>query len=160
MSSGEMYTPNFEIIDVFKALRQVKLNELLPREGVFDFFYENSPNPGVSLFLRYKSRIKLFYIDHDDFILELKEQTPDWDINIDKNIVRIMLLYKVRDSIVPISFVFDISKKEYKELLIAIGKKKEIKLYYLSVLYGGLVLDSIFKIKVPPKIIGHLKKIK
>lgn len=160
MSSGEIYTPKFEIVDVLKALKKVKIDELIPREPIFDFFYENSHTPGVSLFLRYKNKIKFFYVDHDDFILELKDQKPDWDISFDNNIIRVLFLYKVNNEVVSISFVFDLSKKEYRDLLHAIRKTREIKLYYLTVLYGGLVLDSYTRLQVPSTIVTALKKLK
>lgn len=160
MSEVEMYTPNYEVIDIFKALKNSKLNELLPEGGALDFFYQHSQYPGVSLFLRYKSRIKFFYIDHDDFILEVKDQTPEWDISVDKNLVRIRLLYKYHNDTASINFVFDIIDKGYRDLLISIRKKKQIRLYYMPMLYGGLVLDSIKKFKVPAHIVNALKKIK
>jgi len=160
MSTIEMYTPEYEVIDVFNALKKVKADELLQEGGVFDFFYQNLQYPGISLFLRHKNRTKFFYIDHDDLIFEIKNQIPKWNISIDKNLVRISLLYKVHDSEIPINFVFDLSNQSYKDLLVVIRKKKEIKLYYLTMLYGGLVFDSYKKFKIPERIIDVLKKIK
>ncbi len=160
MNEIEMYKPKYEAIDIFKALKKSKIDELLPEGGVLDFFYQYARYPGVSLFLRYKSKIKFFYIDHDDFIIEAKDQTPEWNISVDKNIVRIGLLYKVHNTSASIYFVFDISDKSYRDLLIVVRKKKEIRLYYMTMLYGGLVLDSIKKFKVPSHIVNALKQIK
>ena len=74
MSKIEMYKPNYEIIDIFKALKKLNPDDLVPEDGVFDFFYQNSLYPGVSLYLRYKNKTKLFYVDHDDIILEISEE--------------------------------------------------------------------------------------
>jgi len=160
MDTVEMYTPKFKVIDIFKALRKIKTDELLPEGGAFDFFYQNLQYPGISLFLRHRNTTKFFYVDHDDLILEIKDQTPEWDISIDKNLLRLSLIYKIHDASASINFVFDISKEEYRELLAVVCRKKEIKLYYMPMLYGGVVFDSYRKLKVPSKIIDVLKKMK
>jgi len=160
MSGIEMYTPKIEAIDIFKALRTLKSDELIPQEGAFEFFYQQAIYPGISLFLRHKNRIKLFYIDHDEFILEVKDQVPEWDISIDKNLVRILFNYRINDTSVSMSFVFDISDKGYRDLLEVVRKTEKIKLYYLTMLYGGLVFDSYKKFEVPSRIISVLKTIK
>lgn len=160
MNKLEMYKPDFEVIDIYKALKELKADELLPEEGVFQFFYQSSLYPGMSLFLRHENRAKFFYIDHDDFILQVKDLVPEWSISADNNLVRITLNYNVIDSKAAINFVFDLSDKTYRELLVVIKKKKEIKLYYLTMLYGGLVFDSYKKFKIPSEIIDVLKKIK
>jgi len=160
MSSVEMYSPKFEVIDILKELKKVKTDELLKEGGALDFFYGYSDYPGVTLFLRYKTKIKFFYIDHDDFVMELKDQTPEWNISVDKNLLRISFIYNVNGESIPIIFLFDLLKKEYRDLLVAIRKTGVIKLYYLTILYGGLVLDNIKKLKVPSDIIDILKKIK
>jgi len=160
MIETDMYLPAFDALDIFKALKKVKKDELLPEEGVFNFFYEQSQYPGITFFLRHKNRVKLFYIDHEEFINEIKDQNPAWEITIEKSLVRIILLYKVRDTVVPVNFLLDIFKKDYRDLVIAIRKKKEVKLYFFPMLYGGLVFDSYRKLKVPSKILDVLKDIK
>lgn len=160
MSKVEMYNPKFEVTDIFDALRKLKADEILPEGGVFDFFYQDALYPGFTLFLRHKNRVKFFYIDHDNFILEVKDQTPEWDISIDRDLVRITLTFDIHNSNAVISFVYNISNESYRELLKVLSKKKEIKLYYLSMLYGGLVFDSYKKFKIPAKIKDVLKKIK
>jgi hypothetical protein len=159
MSGNSGYKPNYEVADIFDALKKVKVDELLPEEGPLEFFYMGSQYPGVSLFLRHKKRVKFFYIDHEDFILEVKDKTPEWNISIDNNIVRIALINKVRNATPTINFVFDIADKTYKELLTILKKDKEIELYYLLILYGGLVLDSVKKYKIPADVVNVLKKI-
>lgn len=159
MSIVEMYKPKFDVTDIFDALRKLKTDEILPEGGVFEFFYQDALYPGFTLFLRHKNRVKFFYIDHDDFILEVKDQTPEWGISIDRDLVRISLTFDVHGSNAIISFVYNISDGSYRELLKAIRKNKEIKLYYLSMLYGGLVFDSYKKFKIPSKIMDVLKKI-
>jgi hypothetical protein len=160
MSGNSLYQPKYEVNDIFKALKEIKADELLPEEGPLEYFYMGSQYPGVSLFLRHKNKVKFFYIDHEDFILEVKDKTPEWHISIDNNLVRISLINKVRGYTPTINFVFDVSDKSYRELLTTIRKDKEIELYYLLILYGGLVLDSIRKYKIPSNIIDVLKKIK
>ena len=160
MSEFEMYKPKFEVIDIFKALRNLKSDEMLPEDGALEFFYQHLQYPGISLFLRHGSRVKFFYMDHDDFILEVRDQIPDWNISFDKNLVRISLNYKINETTALINLVFDISDKAYRDLLIAVRKTKEIKLYYLTMIYGRLAFDSYKKIKVPSKIVDALKVIK
>ena len=160
MSKVEMYKPKFEVADIFDALKKVKPDELLPEEGVFNFFYQDSLYPGLSLFLRHKDRTKFFYIDHDDFIHEIKNQVPEWDISVDNSLVRISLIYNLHDSKAQINFVMDISNKTYRDLLMIVRKKKAIKLYYLPLLYGGIAFDSYKKLKIPAEIMNVLKKIK
>lgn len=146
--------------DIFKALKKIKINEPLPGGGLFEYFNEHSQYPGFSLFLRHKKEIKFFYIDHDDFLSEIKDQTPVWDISMDGVILRLSLIYKYNNADVPILFVFNSSKKEYAELLEIIRKDKRIDVYFLVMLYGGLVLDSIQKLKMPPHIVSVLKNLK
>lgn len=160
MSSFEMYKPEFEVVDIFKALKKIKNDELIPENGALGFFYQHSQYPGVSFFVKHKKKIKFFYIDHDDFILEVKDQVPDWDISADGSLLRIIIVFKVHNARAVINFVFDLSDKNYVNLVKVLGKNKEINLYYLTMLYGGLVLDSSVKFKIPPKIIDVLKKIK
>lgn len=159
MSIVEMYKPKFDATDIFDALKKLKTDEILPEGGVFEFFYQDALYPGFTLFLRHKNRVKFFYIDHDDFILEVKDQTPEWGISVDRDLVRISLTYDVHESKAVINFVYNVSDDSYRELLKVIRKKKEIKLYYLSMLYGGLVFDSYKKFKIPSDIIDVLKKI-
>jgi hypothetical protein len=102
--------------------------------------------------------VKFFYLDHDDFILEVRDCIPEWDISSDKNLVRITLNYKINDDSAAINFVFDISDEKYRELLNVVRKKKEIKLYYLAMIYGGLVFDSYKTLKVPDNILSALKR--
>ncbi|MCL2155089.1 MAG: hypothetical protein FWH53_05435 [Leptospirales bacterium] len=160
MGEKSLYNPKYEAADIFKALKDIKPDELLPEDGPLEFFYLGSQYPGVSLFLRDKKKIKFFYIDHEDFILEVKDKTPEWHISADNNLVRISLINKVRGATPTINFVFDIADKGYRELLDTIRKDKEIELYYLLILYGGLVLDSVRKYKIPSDVMDVLKKIK
>lgn len=160
MSAIEMYRSDFKAMDVFKALRKLKSDELLPEDGALQFFYAKTPYPGISLFLRHKNKVKFFYIDHDEFILDIRDQDPDWDVSIDRNLVRILFNYKINDTTASMSFLFDISDNAYRELLEVVRKSKEIKLYFLTMLYGGLVFDSYKKLKVPPRIVNILKTIK
>lgn len=160
MSTIEMYKPEYEVIDIFNALKNLKRDELLDEKGPFEFFYHNLQYPGVSLYLKHNNRIKFFYIDHDDFMIAVKDQAPRWDVSNDNNLFRIILIYKIHDSEVQVNFVFDLSDKNYVDLLKEVSRKKEIKLYFLTMLYGGLVFDSYCKIKIPHAIIKTLKKIK
>jgi hypothetical protein len=157
--SGNSSHKKYGIADIFKALKEVKADELLPQEGPLEFFYLGSQYPGVSLFLHDKKKVKFFYVDHEDFIMEVRDKTPEWHISLDNNLVRISLINKVRGYTPTINFVFDIDDKSYRELLTVIRKDKEIELYYLLILYGGLVLDSVRKYKIPSNVIDVLKKI-
>ena len=159
MGEKSLYKPKYEAGDIFEALKKVKEDELLPEDGALEFFYTGSQYPGVSLFLKHKKKVKFFYIDHEDFILEVKDKIPEWHISVDTNLVRISLINKVRNATPTINFVFDVADREYRELLSIIRKDKEIELYYLLILYGGLVLDSIKKYKIPSNVLDVLKKL-
>ena len=160
MESMELYNPDYNIGEIFKALEKVKKDEMLPEGELFEYFLNNSHYPGVTLFLRHKNKTKFFYVDHDEFFMEIKGQKPDWDIVVDGKLVRISLVYKIRDRELPVAFQFDLAKREYRELLEVIRKDKTIELYYLIILYGGLVLDSVNKFKIPSHILDVLKKFK
>ncbi len=160
MAEFKMYNPEYKVIDVFKSLKTLKKDELLPEGGALDFFYQNLQYPGISLFLRYKNKTKFFYIDHDEFIVTIKDQTPEWGISIDKNLLRLILHYKVNNYEVPLNFVFDLSNETYIDLLNVVRKNKEIKLYYLTMIHGGIAFDSYVKLKVPSRIINALKQVK
>nr|AXS01269.1 hypothetical protein [uncultured bacterium] len=159
MGDKNLYKPKYEAGDIFSALKKIKADELIPQEGALEFFYMGSQYPGVSLFLKHKKVVKFFYVDHEDFILEVKDKTPEWHISVDENIARISLINKVRSATPTINFVFDLADKEYRELLSVIKKDKEIELYYLLILYGGLVLDSIRKYKIPQDVLNVLKMV-
>lgn len=160
MSKIEMYKPEFQVPDIFKALKNLKKDELLSQDGALVYFYQNAQYPGISLFLRHKNRVKFFYTDHDDFIIEIRDQKPEWDLAIDGNLARISLIYTGHNNKGVINFVFDLADESYRGLLDIIRKKKEIKLYYLTLLYGGIVFDSYIRLAVPDKILSALKKIK
>lgn len=145
--------------EIFKALKKVKENELLPEGEVSDYFSEVSQYPGFSLYLRHKKDIRFFYIDHDDFLSEIKDQTPVWNITMDGKIVRISLVYKYNNADVSVTLTFNAAKKEYAELIDIIRRDKSITLYFLVMLYGGLVLDSVKKLKMPSDAVKVLKTI-
>jgi len=162
MSELEIYTGSFfgKEEDIFKALRAVKFGELIPQDGVLNYFYDQVQEPSTTLFLKSKKRVKFFYVDNDDFITSIMEQVPNWVIDVDKNILRINLLFKSSTDVVPLVFNFDAAKPDYIDAVKLISKKEEFDLYFISILYGGLVVENRVKLKIPKSILKTFKSIK
>ncbi|HOP64392.1 MAG TPA: hypothetical protein PK358_15805 [Spirochaetota bacterium] len=162
MDELKLYTDDFMVSeeDIFKALREIKAGELLPSGGIFAFFYENVANPSTVLFLKTKKKAKFFYIDHDDFILALVDQSPNWVLDIDKNILRLNLIYEIDGSSATLAFVFDVIKEEFRNTIRLLAKRGVFDLYFFSILYGGLVLEKRIKYTIPKSILKTFKSIK
>lgn len=146
--------------EIFKALREVKTGELLPSEGYLGFFYENIDNPSTMLFLKTKKKAKFFYVDNDDFISMITGQTPHWILDIDKNILRINLLYELENDTIPLVFIFDTAKEDFVNTIKLLAKKEVFDLYFLSFLYGGFVLEGRVKYEIPKSILKTFKSFK
>lgn len=162
MSEINLYVGNYigKEEEIFKALREVKSGELLPSDGLLGFFYESINNPSTTLFLKTGKKTKFFYADHDEFICAIMEQAPRWILDIDKNILRLNLIYESGDHSIPIVFIFDIAREEYRSAIKLIAKNGIFDLYFLSFLYGGFVLEKRVKYEVPKSIIKTFKSIK
>ena len=162
MSGVELYSGSYigKEEEIFTALKDVKFGELMPEDSILAFFYDQITDPSTTLFLKSKKRVKFFYVDNDDFLSSIVEKTPEWVIDIDKNILRINLMYQVETELIPLIFNFDIARDEYKEAIRLITKKEEFELYYLSILYGGLVVEKRVKFKIPKSILKTFKKLK
>lgn len=146
--------------DIFKALREVKNGEMLPSDGCLGFFYDRVDNPSTVLFLSTKKKAKFFYVDNDDFLNMIMDKTPHWILDIDKNILRVNLLYEINGNTIPMVFIFDTAVEEYKKTIKLIAKKGEFDLYFISILYGGLVFERRVKYDIPKSIITTFKSIK
>jgi hypothetical protein len=146
--------------DIFTSLRGVKIGELLPSGGPLDFFYDNIDNPSTTIFLKTKKKAKFFYADTDEFLSCIIDEKPHWVLDIDKNILRLNLVYDINGSTMPLVFVFDITKDNYRMVLKLLSKKGVFDLYFLSILYGGFVLEKRLKLSIPKSILKTLKNIK
>lgn len=145
---------------IFSALRGVREGGLLVSEGPLGFFYENVHNPSTTLFLKTKKRAKFFYVDNEDFISSIKDQSLHWVLDIDKNILRLSLIYEINGNSFPLVFIFDIAKDEFRSVLKILAKKGVFDLYFLAILYGGFVLEKRVKIDIPKSILKTFKSIK
>ena len=146
--------------DIFTSLRGVKTGDLLPSEGPLGFFYDNIDNPSTTLFLKTKKRAKFFYADTDEFLSHIVEEKPHWVLDIDKNILRLNLIYEVSGHSIPLVFIFNIAKDEFRTLIKLLVKQGVFDLYFLSILYGGFVLEKRVKIDIPKSILKTFKSIK
>ena len=146
--------------DIFTSLRGVKTGELLPSGGPLDFFYDNIDNPSTAIFLKTKKKAKFFYADTDEFISNIIDGNPHWVLDIDKNILRLNLIYDISGSAIPLVFIFDITKDNYRTVLKLLAKKGVFDLYFLSILYGGFVLEKRVKLIIPKSILKTFKSIK
>jgi len=146
--------------DIFTSLRGVKVGETLPSEGPLGFFYDNIDNPSTTLYLKTKKKAKFFYADTDEFLSHIINEKPHWILDIDKNILRLNLLYEVGGNTIPIAFIFDITKDEFRKVIKLITKKGVFDLYFLSILYGGFVLEKRIKFDIPKSILKTFSSIK
>ncbi|HOP29737.1 MAG TPA: hypothetical protein P5120_16560 [Spirochaetota bacterium] len=146
--------------DIFTSLRGVKTGDLLPSGGPLDFFYDNIDNPSTTIFLKTKKKAKFFYADTDEFLSNILDVNPHWVLDIDKNILRLNLIYDINGSTVPLVFIFDIAKDNYRTVLKLLAKKGVFDLYFLSILYGGFVLEKRVKLNIPKSILKTFKSIK
>jgi len=146
--------------EIFDSLRGVKTGELLPSEGPLGFFYDNIDNPSTTLFLKTKSRAKFFYADTDEFLSHIVNETPHWVLDIDKNILRLNLIYELNGHSIPLVFIFNIAKDEFRAVIKLLVKKGVFDLYFLSILYGGFVMEKRVKFDIPKSILKTFKSIK
>lgn len=158
----ELYIGNYSgrEEEIFKSLKDARFGELLPQNGAFDFFYDQVNNPSTALFLKSKKQVKFFYADHDDFLAQIMEEIPEWVIDLDKNLLRLNLMFRSGGEVIPLVFIFDIAREEYRDAIRLVSKSGEFDLYFMSILYGGLVLEKRVKLKVPKPILKTFKSVK
>ncbi|HQO40822.1 MAG TPA: hypothetical protein PK986_10165 [Spirochaetota bacterium] len=154
---GSSTTFNDEVI---KALKSQEEGEILPDDGVFASIYEQLNGPSIALMVCTDKETQYIYIDNDEFISLVKDARPEWVLGVDKNLVRLMMMYNVNGSQLLISFVYDLTDDTNKNAIKLLVKKKEFNLNYLNMLYGGLVLEGRAKFRLPEHIIDGLKQLK
>ena len=145
---------------IFDSLRGVKTGEFLPSDGPLGFFYDNIDNPSTALFLKTKNKAKFFYADTDEFLSNIIDEKPHWVLDIDKNILRLNLIYELSGNSIPLVFIFNIAKDEFRTVIKLLVKKGVFDLYFLSILYGGFVLEKRIKLNIPKSILKTFKSIK
>ncbi len=158
MSKLSLYQPSFKNKDIIKSLKKIKDGEVLPEDGATQFFYSNSNNPGDVIYLNSGRRVNFFYVDHDEFIIEIRDQEPGWNIDVEKGIAKITLFFEDNNNHVPMNFNFDLTKEEFRSGIKILGRKKKFSLTFLTMLYGGLVKDSMHEYKIPDRIVKVLKE--
>jgi hypothetical protein len=146
--------------EIFDSLREVKTGDILPSDGPLGFFYDNIDNPSTTLYLKTKKRAKFFYADTDEFLSHIIDEKPHWVLDIDKNILRLNLIYEVGGNSIPLVFIFDITKEDFRSVIKLITKKGVFDLYFLSILYGGFVLEKRVKLDIPKSILKTFSSIK
>ena len=150
----DKYIPKFDNKEVIKALKKIKDGENIPKSGAAEVVYHMISYPGDTFFLSTNKNIEFFYYDYEDFIGTIKDQEPGWTIDVSQSILKIILLFKEGDNLVPISFNFDMAKDLYRSALKLLLKKKELSLTMLSIVYGEFIVDSRHRYKIP----DHIKK--
>lgn len=153
---GRTKTFNDEVI---RAIRDHKEGELLPEDGVFAPIYEQLNGPSIAIMVCTDSETQYIYIDNDEFINMIKDVEPEWILGSDQNLTRLMMMYNINGSQLLISFVYDMNDEMYRNAVKLLIKKKAFHLNYLNMLYGGLVLESRTKLKLPEHIVAALKKL-
>ena len=153
------YEPEYSSNEVVHLVKSVKEGEMIPKDGPADLFYKMVSYPGESFFICADNKVKLFYADNDDFISEIKDQEPGWALEADDNLVKIILLYKDMEGVIPLNFTFDISKDLYRDSLRLLVTGEEFRLTMISMLYGGLIVDSRHFYKIPDHIKSELQGI-
>lgn len=157
MSKLSLYQPTFGNKDIIKSFKKIKDGENLPDSGATQFFYSNSNNPSDVIYLNSGRKVNFFYVDHDEFIIEIRDQEPGWNFEVEKGIAKLTLFFKDNNTHVPMNFNFDLSKEEYRSSITILGKKKKFELSFLVMLYGGLVKDSTRIYKIPDRIVKIIK---
>ncbi len=150
----DKYIPKFDNKEVIKALKKIKDGENIPKNGATEIIYHMISGLGETFFLSTDKTIRFFYYDYEDFIGTIKDQEPGWTIDVSENILKIILLFKEGDNLVPISFNFDMSKELYRTALKLLLKKKGLRLVMLSIIHGNFIIDSRHYYKIP----DHIKK--
>jgi len=148
------YEPEYSCEDVIALVKSVNEGEMIPRDGAADLFYRMVGYPGESFFLCSDNKVKFFYADNDDFIIEIKDKEPGLILETDANLVKIILLFKDNDSVIPVSFNFDVSRELYRDSLRLLSADEGFSLTMLSMLQGGLIIDSRHLYKIP----DHIKR--
>lgn len=155
----DKYIPKYDNKETIKALKSIKDGEKIPKSGAVEVLHHMINYPGENFFLSTDKRIRFFYYDYEDFIMTIKDQEPGWAIDVSQNILKIVLLFKEEDNLVPISFNFDISKDLYRNALKLLFKKKGLRLTMLSIDCGQLIVDSKHYYSMPAHIREALKGI-
>jgi len=153
------YEPVYSSEDVIELVKSVKEGEMIPRDGAADLFYKMVCYPGESFFLCADKKVKLFYADNDDFINEIRDQEPGWALEADENLVKIILLYSNMEDVIALNFTFDISQELYRDTLRLLISGEGFRLTMLSMLYGGLIVDSRHLYQIPDSIKSELQGI-
>lgn len=153
----DKYIPKFDNKEVIKALKKIKDGENIPKSGATEVIYHMTNYPGETFFLSTNKSIRFFFYDYEDFISTIKDQEPGWAVDLSENILKIILLFKEGDELVPINLNFDISKDLYRNALKLLLKKKGLRLVMLSIIYGEFIVDSKHYYKIPDHVREALK---
>ncbi|HPS58378.1 MAG TPA: hypothetical protein PK514_09750 [Spirochaetota bacterium] len=159
MKKLKMFSGHNSNDDIIKALKKQKPGDLLPEDGLFGFMYNQLNGPSIPFMISTAKETAFFYIDHEEFIIHVKDLDPEWVVEVDKNLVKLIMLYNIEDHQLLISFIFDVAAEMYQNAIKLLIKKKEFNLNYIAMLYGGLVLDSTVKYKIPDKAIKAFKNL-
>ncbi len=154
MIDVKKYESEYSCEEVLELVKSVKEGEMIPADGAADLFHRMVSYPGESFFLCSDNKIKFFYADNDDFINEINDKEPGWTLEVDENLVKIILLFEDNDSVIPINFNFDVSKELYRDSLRLLAAEEGFRLTMLSMLYGGLIVDSRHLYTLP----DHIKR--
>ena len=150
----DQYIPGFDNKEVLKALKGIKPDNCIPREGAAEVIYKMINYPGETFFISTDKSIRFFYYDNEESIAVMKDQEPGWSIDVSENIVKIILLFKDGDHLVPVSFNFDVAKDLYRNSLKLLLKKKGLRLILMSLAYGDFMVDAKKYYLIP----DHIKK--
>lgn len=150
----EEYIPKFDNKKVVKALKSIKPDNGIPREGATEVIYKMINYPGETFFISTDKSIRFFYYDNEESISMMKDQEPGWSIDISENVVKIVLLFNDGEDLVPVSFNFDITKDLYRNTLKLLLKKKGFRLILMSLAYGDFIIDEKKYYIIP----DHIKK--
>ena len=148
------YIPKFDNKEVIRALKKIKADDIIPRDGATGAVYKMVNYPGETFFLSTDKSIRFFYYDDEDSINIMKDQEPGWSIDISENIVKVVLLFQNAGSVVPVNFNFDVKKELYRNSLKLLLKKKGLRLIFMSLAYGDFILDAKKYYIIP----DHIKK--
>jgi hypothetical protein len=146
--------------EILLELEKIQSGDLLQREGIFSFFYENVTDPSSTLFLKGSNEVRFFYVDHDHFLYEIMDLVPGWNLDVIENVLKINMIFNIQGDIIAIPFIFDLKKEVFREALIMLGESGKFSLTYLSILYGGFVFEKKIEFDLPQSITDTLNTLK
>jgi len=104
--------------------------------------------------------VRFFYVDHDNFLYDIMDLVPGWNLDVVENILKLNMIFNLQGSVIAIPFIFDLKREEFRKTLIMLGESGKFNLTYLSILYGGFVFEKRLEFDLPKSIVESFLTLK